>query len=122
MKQLFTIGLLILSNTFMTLAWYGHLKFAEWKWFSKLGLFSIILISWGIALFEYCFQVPANKIGFKGNGGPFSLVELKVIQEVITLLVFTGFTLIAFKNETIKMNHLIGFVFLILAVFFIFKK
>lgn len=122
MKQLATVGLLVLSNLFMTLAWYGHLKFAEWKWFSKLGLISIILISWGIALFEYFFQVPANKIGFSGNGGPFSLVELKVIQEVITLLVFTAFTLIAFKNETIKTNQIVGFIFLVLAVYFIFKK
>ncbi|MCU0371278.1 MAG: DMT family protein [Bacteroidales bacterium] len=122
MKQISIIGLLVLSNLFMTLAWYGHLKFSEWKWFSKLGLVSIILISWGIALFEYFFQVPANKIGFKGNGGPFTLVELKVIQEVITLTVFTAFTLIAFKNETLKSNHIVGFIFLILAVYFVFKK
>ncbi|MCB0652282.1 MAG: DMT family protein [Saprospiraceae bacterium] len=122
MKHLLTIGLLILSNSFMTFAWYGHLKFAEWKWFNKLGLFSIILISWGIAFFEYCFQVPANKFGFKANGGPFSLVELKVIQEVITLIVFMVFTLLVFKNETFRVNHLIGFIFLVLAVYFIFKK
>lgn len=122
MKTFWTIGLLVISNTFMTLAWYGHLKFAEWKWFSKLGLISIVLISWGIALFEYCFQVPANRIGFKENGGIFSLVELKVIQEVITLTVFTVFTLIAFKNETLRTNHLIGFLFLVLAVYFIFKR
>ncbi len=122
MKQFYTIILLVLSNVFMTLAWYGHLKFSEWKWFNKLGLISIILISWGIALFEYFFQVPANKIGFRGNGGPFSLVELKVIQEVITLTVFTVFTLIVFKDETIKTNHIIGFLFLVLAVYFIFKK
>lgn len=122
MKQLLTIGLLVLSNTFMTLAWYGHLKFSEWKWTSKLGLVSIVLISWGIALFEYFFQVPANRIGFKGNGGPFSLVELKVLQEVITLVVFMVFTLIAFKTESFRLNHLIGFVFLVLAVYFIFKK
>jgi uncharacterized protein (DUF486 family) len=122
MKPLFTIGLLVLSNLFMTLAWYGHLKFAEWKWFSKLGLVSIILISWGLALFEYFFQVPANKLGYKGNGGPFSLVELKVIQEVITLTVFTAFTLVVFKGETFKLNHVIGFLFLVLAVYFIFKK
>ena len=122
MKGIYTIVLLILSNAFMTIAWYGHLKFAEWKWFSKMGLITIILISWGIALFEYFFQVPANKIGFKGNGGPFSLVELKVLQEVITLIVFTVFTLIAFKNETLKWNHFVGFLCLILAVFFIFKK
>lgn len=106
----------------MTLAWYGHLKFAELKWFNKLGLISIILISWGIALFEYMFQVPANRIGIEKNGGPFSLLELKVIQEVITLSVFTVFTLIVFKNETFRWNHVIGFVFLILAVYFIFKK
>jgi len=122
MKQIATIGLLVLSNSFMTLAWYGHLKFAEWKWFSKLGLISIILISWGIALFEYCFQVPANKIGFNQNGGPFSLVELKVIQEVVTLVVFTLFTLVAFRTETLRTNHVIGFVLLIFAVYFIFKK
>jgi len=122
MRALTTIVLLILSNTFMTLAWYGHLKFKELEWFSKLGLFSIILISWGIALFEYFFQVPANRIGFREQGGPFSLVELKVIQEVITLIVFSVFTLLAFKTETLRLNHLIGFVFLILAVYFIFKK
>ena len=122
MKSIWTIGLLILSNAFMTLAWYGHLKFKELAWFSKLGLFSIILISWGIALFEYCFQVPANRIGFNENGGPFSLVELKVIQEVITLVIFTVFTLVFFKTETFRLNHFIGFVFLILAVYFIFKK
>jgi uncharacterized protein (DUF486 family) len=122
MKSLLTIGLLIISNIFMTLAWYGHLKFAEWKWTEKMGLFSIILISWGLAFFEYCFQVPANKLGFAGNGGPFNLWQLKVIQEVITLVVFTVFTIIAFKSETFRLNHLIGFVFLILAVFFIFKK
>jgi uncharacterized protein (DUF486 family) len=122
MKAFLTIGLLVLSNVFMTLAWYGHLKFSEWKWFSKLGLVSIVLISWGIALFEYFFQVPANKIGFKNNGGPFSLVELKVLQEVITLVVFMVFTLIFFKSETFKWNHFVGFVFLILAVYFIFRK
>ncbi|HAG15859.1 MAG TPA: hypothetical protein DCG69_04950 [Bacteroidales bacterium] len=122
MKSFLTIGLLILSNLFMTLAWYGHLKFAEWKWFSKLGLVAIVFISWGIALFEYFFQVPANRIGFRENGGPFTLVQLKVIQEVITLLVFTAFTLIAFKSETLRTNHFIGFFFLVLAVYFIFKK
>jgi hypothetical protein len=106
----------------MTLAWYGHLKFDEWKWFSKLGLVSVVLISWGIALFEYFFQVPANRIGFKENGGPFSLLQLKVIQEVITLTIFTIFTLIAFKQETIRLNHIIAFIFLIFAVYFVFKK
>lgn len=106
----------------MTLAWYGHLKFHEMKWFSKLGIVSIILISWGVALFEYVFQVPANRIGFNQHGGPFSLVELKVIQEVITLVVFCIFTILFFKTESLKVNHFIGFVFLVLAVYFIFKK
>lgn len=122
MKGLLTIGLLILSNTFMIIAWYGHLKFSEWKWFSKLGLISIILISWAIALFEYAFQVPANKIGFKENGGPFTLIQLKLIQEVITLVVFAIFTLIVFKTETFRANHIISFILLILAVYFMFKK
>lgn len=122
MKSLYTIFLLILSNTFMTFAWYGHLKFREMKWFEHLGLFSIILISWGIAFFEYIFQVPANKLGYRENGGPFSLVELKVIQEVITLTVFVIFSLTFFKTETFRLNHLIGFIFLVLAVYFIFKK
>lgn len=122
MKAFLTILLLIISNIFMTLAWYGHLKLAEFKWFAKFGLFSIILLSWGIALFEYIFQVPANKIGFAGNGGPYNLWQLKVIQEVITLIVFTAFTVLAFKTEQFRTNHLIGFVFLVLAVYFIFKK
>ena len=122
MKAITTIGLLVLSNIFMTLAWYGHLKFKELKWFENLGLIAIIFISWGLALFEYFFQVPANKIGFKENGGPFTLMQLKVIQEVITLIIFTIFSLLFFKNETFKWNHAIGFVFLILAVYFIFKK
>ncbi len=121
MKGFLTIVLLILSNTFMTIAWYGHLKFAEWKWFNKLGLIAIVLISWGIALFEYLFQVPANRIGYNGNGGPFSLVQLKVIQEVITLVVFSLFTLFVFKNQTIKWNHIVAFVFILLAVYFMFK-
>ncbi len=122
MNALYTIVLLVLSNTFMTFAWYGHLKFKDMSWSQGLGLFSIILISWGIAFFEYIFQVPANRLGYKGNGGVFSLVELKVIQEVITLTVFMLFTLAVFKTETFRLNHLIGFIFLVLAVYFIFKK
>lgn len=122
MKALYTIILLTLSNAFMTLAWYGHLKFKDMKWSESLGLISIILISWGIALFEYILQVPANRIGFKENGGPFSLVQLKVIQEVITLSVFVIFSLVFFKTETFRLNHLIAFILLILAVYFMFKK
>lgn len=121
-KSVTTILLLVLSNTFMTLAWYGHLKFKDLKWGNSLPLFTIILISWGIAFFEYLLQVPANRIGFRSYGGPFSLVQLKVLQEVITLVVFVLFSLVVFKNETFRINHLIGFLFLILAVYFIFKK
>jgi uncharacterized protein (DUF486 family) len=122
MKGTLTIVLLTFSNAFMTLAWYGHLKFKEMKWSQSLPLLTIILISWGIAFFEYLLQVPANRIGFKAYGGPFSLVQLKVLQEVITLVVFVGFSLLVFKNETFRWNHLIGFLFLVLAVYFIFKK
>ncbi len=122
MKGALTIILLVLSNAFMTVAWYGHLKFKEMSWSQNLGLIAIILISWGIALFEYILQVPANRIGFKSYGGPFSLLELKVIQEVIALVVFVIFSLVVFKSETFRWNHLIGFVFLVLAVYFIFKK
>lgn len=121
-KGIITILLLVLSNTFMTFAWYGHLKFKQISWLNNLGWVGIILISWGIALFEYSFQVPANKIGFSENGGPFSLWQLKVIQEVITLVIFTIFAIVFFKNEPFRWNHLIGFSFLILAVYFIFKK
>lgn len=122
MKGVLTIVLLILSNTFMILAWYGHLKFKEMAWTKNLGLFAIILISWGIAFFEYCLQVPANRIGYKTYGGPFSLLQLKVMQEVITLVVFLGFSLLFFKTETIRWNHLVGLMFIVLAVYFIFKK
>ena len=105
----------------MTFAWYGHLKFSEWKWFNKLGVIAIILISWSIALFEYLFQVPANRIGFNENGGPFSLVQLKVIQEVVTLIIFALFTLFVFKHQSFRWNHVVSFVLIILAVYFMFK-
>lgn len=122
MNYLWPILLLALSNTFMTFAWYGHLKFKEINFLQNTGLVGVILISWLIAFFEYCFQVPANRLGWDGNGGVYSLVELKVIQEVVSLVVFSVFTLLIFKNETLKWNHLVGFAFLIVAVYFIFKK
>lgn len=122
MKGLATVGLLIASNIFMTFAWYGHLKIKALQNVDNKGLWAVILVSWGIALLEYCFMIPANKIGFDGNGGPFSLMQLKVIQEVITLVVFTVISLLVFKTGTFRMNHLLGFVFLVLAVYFVFKK
>ena len=122
MRGVYTILLLVASNAFMTFAWYGHLRFRDMSWSRNLGLASIILVSWGIALFEYALQVPANRIGYRENGGPFSLVELKVIQEVVTLTVFTIFSLVFFRNETLRPNHFIGFGLLVLAVWFIFKK
>jgi uncharacterized protein len=122
MKGASTIVLLLMSNAFMTIAWYGHLKLKTMSRFENLSILTIILLSWGVALFEYSLQVPANRMGFRETGGPFSLVELKVIQEVISIMIFTVFTLIVFKNEQFRLNHLIGFAFLILAVYFIFKK
>ncbi len=119
---IYTILLLVASNLFMTLAWYGHLKLKEYSWFAVLPLIGVILISWGIAFFEYCLQVPANRLGFEGNGGPFSLMQLKIIQEVITLIVFVLFSTLAFKTETLKWNHLLAFAFLIAAVYLVFKK
>lgn len=121
MNALFTILLLIASNIFMTFAWYGHLKMKEFSWFASLPLIGVILISWGIAFFEYCFQVPANRIGYEGNGGPFSLIQLKIIQEVITLTVFVVFSTLVFK-EAIRWNHILAFCFMVAAVYLVFKK
>ena len=121
MKAITTIAFLIISNTFMTLAWYGHLKFKDLSWGKNMGIIAIILISWGMAFFEYLFQVPANRIGFKGNGGPFDLVELKTIQEAITLVIFMLFSAIVFKQK-FEWNHIVGFILLVAAVFEIFKK
>ena len=121
-QGIYSVLLLVLSNVFMTLAWYGHLKMREeFSWFAALSLIAVIAFSWGIAFFEYCLQVPANRLGFRENGGPFDIMQLKVIQEVITLVVFTVFSIIAFKME-LKWNHLAAFVCLVLAVYFVFKK
>jgi len=119
---LWSISLLILSNVFMTLAWYGHLQLHKSSRFSTLPLYGVILLSWFIALAEYALQVPANRLGSENYGGPFNLFELKVIQEVISLLVFTVFAVWIFKSDELRWNYMVGFVFLILAVFFIFKK
>ena len=122
MKAAYPIILLIISNIFMTFAWYGHLRLESIKSFANLPLYIIILMSWFLALFEYAFQVPANKMGYIGNGGVYSLMQLKVIQEVISLTVFTLFTMIFFKNEALHWNHFAAFCCLILAVYFVFLK
>jgi uncharacterized protein len=106
----------------MTLAWYGHLKLKQMNKLVGVSLFLVILMSWGVAFFEYMFQVPANRIGFSEDGGPFSLWQLKIIQEVITLSIFTAFMLFFFKDQPLRWNHLVGFALLIAAVFFLFKK
>ena len=121
MPALYTVLLLVIANIFMTFAWYGHLKMQELKWISHTTpLIIVVLISWGIALLEYFCQVPANRMGFHGNGGPFSLMQLKVMQEAITLIIFTVFTVVFFKGETLHWNHFAAFVCLILAVYFVF--
>jgi hypothetical protein len=117
-----TILLLIVSNVFMTCAWYGHLKLQSAGISANWPLYAVILFSWGIALMEYCFQVPANRIGFEGNGGPFSLMQLKVMQEVITLIVFVIFSRLAFSGFTFQWNHVAACVCLIGAVYFVFMK
>ncbi|UOQ53872.1 DMT family protein [Hymenobacter cellulosivorans] len=122
MKGFYTILLLTISNLFMTFAWYGHLQFKKISWLHGLGLVGVILISWGLAFFEYVFQVPANRLGFQENGGPFSLFQLKVIQEVVSLTVFTLCAVYVFKTDKLGWNHLLGFGLLVAAVYVIFKK
>lgn len=122
MKAILTILLLVVSNVFMTFAWYGHLKLQEMKISTSWPLICIILFSWAIAFFEYLAQVPANRIGFVDNGGPFNLMQLKVIQEVISLTVFTIIATFLFKGQALQWNHIAAFFCLIMAVFFVFLK
>ena len=122
-KIILTLVLLIISNTFMTLAWYGNLKLQDMKIISQnTSIVLIVLISWCVALLEYSFLIPANRIGSEINGGPFSLVQLKVRQEVISCLVFGIIVSVLFKGETLQWNHLVAVVFLVLAVYFVFLK
>lgn len=106
-----TVLLLIISNLFMTVAWYGHLKY------KSVVLWKVILVSWLIASVEYCFQVPANRLGH----GRFSAAQLKTIQEIISLIVFSGFSVVYLREE-FRWNYLMGFALIVLAAFFIFKK
>ena len=111
LRQFYPLILLTISNVFMTFAWYGHLKF------KGAALWIVILVSWGIALFEYCFQVPANRIGHEY----YDTAQLKTMQEVITLIVFSIFS-VTYLKENLKWNYIVGFLFIVLAVFFVFKK
>ena len=122
-KIILTLVLLIISNSFMTLAWYRNLKLQEMKIISSnTPIVLIVLISWCVALLEYSFLIPANRIGSEINGGPFSLVQLKVIQEVISCLVFGVIVSVLFKGETLQWNHFVAVIFLVLAVYFVFLK
>ncbi len=122
MKGFATVLLLVTSNIFMTFAWYGNLKLQEMKITTDWPLILVILASWGLALFEYCFMIPANRMGSAINGGPFSLMQLKIIQEVVSLTVFTLIVTFVFKGEAIHWNHIAAFACLIAAVFFCFLK
>ena len=117
-----TIIMLVISNIFMTCAWYGHLKLQSAGVSTNWPLYVVVLFSWGIALLEYSFQVPANRIGFEGNGGPYSLMQLKVMQEVITLVIFVIFGVIAFDSFTLKWNHYAAMALLVGAVYLVFMK
>mgnify|MGYP003489720937 CR=1 FL=1 len=122
-KIILTLVLLIISNSFMTLAWYGNLKLQDMKIISSnTPIVLIVLISWCVALLEYSFLIPANRIGSEINGGPFSLVQLKVIQEVIACVVCGVIVSVLFKGETLQWNHFVAVVFLVLAVYFVFLK
>ena len=121
-QGIFTILLLIGSNVFMTLAWYGHLKLQQMNISNSWPLIGVIVFSWAIAFFEYTLMVPANKIGFMGNGGPFSLIQLKVIQEVISLIVFTVIAGFLFQGEQLHWNHGVAFLCLVAAVYFAFLE
>ena len=122
MNALYTILLLVLSNIFMTFAWYGHLRLQQTGTSSNWPVIGVIAFSWAIAFFEYCCQVPANRIGFAGNGGPFSLVQLKVIQECVSLMVFAVLANVLFQHEQLHWNHAAAFLCLIAAVYFVFMK
>ena len=123
MSALTTIVLLVIANIFMTFAWYGHIKIQDLGVISSnTPLYVGVLMSWGMALLEYALQVPANRYGFIEHGGAFTLMQLKVVQEVITLSVFTVFLVVFFKGESLQWNHFAAFLCLIAAVYFVFMN
>ena len=117
-----TVILLVVANMFMYIAWYGHLKLQTAGVTSNWPLYLVVVMSWGVALLEYSCQVPANRIGFEGNGGPYSLMQLKVMQEVITLVIFMIFSLFVFEEFTIRWNHILAMILLVAAVWLVFMK
>lgn len=117
---LLTILLLVISNIFMTFAWYGNLKLQQSGISANWPLYLVILASWGVALVEYCFMIPANRIGFNGNGGPFSLFQLKIIQEALSLIVFTVIAVMIFQGQKFHWKYAVSFAFIIAAVVFAF--
>lgn len=119
-SALITVLMLVISNVFMTFAWYGHLKLQSTGVSKNWPLIAVILISWGLAFFEYCFTVPANRMGFRENGGPFSIFELKIIQEVVSLTIFTIIALFLFQGQKLQWNHIASYICLIGAVVFAF--
>jgi len=121
MNGIYTVLLLIISNAFMTLAWYGHLRLQQSGVSTHWPLIGIIVFSWSIAFVEYCFAVPANRIGFQGNGGPYSLMQLKVIQEAVSLIVFCVIVNFLFQGQHLHWNHIAALLCLVLAVYFVFK-
>lgn len=123
LRAIGTILLLVLSNVFMTFAWYGNFKLREmYPSFRDWPLFCVILISWGMAFFEYMIAVPANRLGHMDTGGPYNLIQLKVIQEAVSLIVFTIVVSLVFKGESLHWNHFVSFFLIVLAVFFAFLK
>ncbi|MBO4849513.1 MAG: DMT family protein [Prevotella sp.] len=122
MNGLYTIILLITSNVFMTLAWYGHLRLQQSGVSQHWPLIAVIAFSWGIAFMEYCCQVPANRLGFSGNGGPFNLVQLKVLQECISIIVFAIVANILFQGQHLNWNHFLAFILIICAVYLVFME
>ncbi|MBQ0081457.1 MAG: DMT family protein [Alistipes sp.] len=119
-RGIIAILLLVVSNMLMTIAWYGQVMFKSK--IERFSLIAVIVLSWMIAFFEYLAMVPANRLGSVEYGGPFSIWQLKILQEAISLTVFAVLVQIVMKNEAIRWNHIVGFIFLLLAVFFIFKK
>ncbi len=122
-RAILTVLMLCVSNVFMTFAWYGNLKLQQmYPQVKDWPLYLVILLSWGLALLEYSFMIPANRIGSQINGGPYSLMQLKIIQEALSLVIFTVIVTLMFKGEPIQWNHFVAFGCILLAVFFAFLK